>query len=358
MKLKLLISLLLSLVFVVQPVAAVAMETDQYNLPPVPLADIGDEVSEYVEVNLRAAIARVNAEIAQRQSCVNMAGAIGTTCSDTETERGKLAFLRSNDAVAKELYKLLGDGNIFVSKLGKWMNSHEFRGSPSRYKSDYLHSIYIASPINYATLSPTVRLYGVEFGIDKLDHFFQQGYKYYKIQKEAVWKGSTPKQAETKAIKWGQKTERTYFGLLVSGVYSNADLYANYVGMRFYQGLTVPTLIGEKTRTSPVSLEDGVWRVARTSLRENLLKPFLTEHLNEALNPSGYAFSIFGSVSRAVKKYGCPAWKQPYPDLTATVLAVRSKALEIWNGEDYGYTKRNRTVSLAETCFQKGTNEQ
>lgn len=350
MKPSLLISLFLSLIFVLQPVASAAMETDQYNLSRVPLADIGDEVSEYVEENLFAAVAKVNADIAVHQACVEAAAVKRSGCDSPETEKQKLAYLRSNDAVAKELYKLLGDGNIFVSKIGKWMNSHDFQVSPSRYKTSYLHSIYIAAPIDYATLSPTVRLFGVEFGTDKLDHFFQQGYKYYRIQQRAVTKGSTTKQATTKAIKWGQMTERTYFGLLVSGVYSNADLYANYVGMKFYQALTEPITIDEKTRPAAVVLQNGVWIIDNASLRENLLKPFLTDHLNEALNPSGYAFTIFRSVRRAVKKHGCPDWHNAFPNATKADLDSRSASLEKWNGEDYGFTRKIKSVSIA-ACF-------
>ena len=150
-------------------------------------------------------------------------------------------------------------------------------------------------------------------------------------------------------------TERTYFGLLVSGVYSNADLYANYAGMKFYQNLTEPISIGDRTRPAPVFLNEGVWNIDPATLRENLLKPFLTDHLNEALNPSGYAFTIFASVRGAVKKYACPEWHQTYPDLTADELTARSKALKLWNGEDYGYTKRSRTASIAEICFQDST---
>ncbi len=356
MKLRLLISLLLNLVFVLQPIASAAMETDQYNLSPMPLADIGAEVSEYVEESLFAAVAKVNADIAVHQACID-AAVKRSSCDQHEKAIKKLAYLRSNDAIAKELFKLLGDGNIFVSHIGRWVNSHEFRSSPATYKTSYLESVFIASPIDYATLSPTVRLFGSEFGTDKLDHFFQQGYKYYRIQKEAAAKGASTEQAAIKAVKWGKMTERTYFGLLVSGVYSNADLYANYAGMKFYLGLTEPILIDNRTRPAAVVLKNGLWTLDSESLRENLLKPFLTDHLNEALNPSGYAFTIFGSVRRAVKKYGCPDWHQMYPGLTASALADKSKALETWNGQDYGFTKRGRIIPIADTCFQNNPGE-
>lgn len=350
MKLRPLVSLLLSFTFVMQPIAAAAMETDQYNLPTVPLADIGDEVSEYVEQNLFAAVAKVNADIAARQACLETAPIKRSKCDSSEKEAKKLAYLRSNDALAKELYKLLGEGTIFYSRIGRWVNSHEFRASPSHYKTGYLQSIFIAAPIDYAMISPTVRLYGVEFGTDKLDHFFQQGYKYYKIQEGAAVKGKTPEEAAQKAIKWGQMTERTYFGLLVSGVYSNADLYANYAGMKFYQSLTKPVSVGNKSRPALLALNDGKWTLHIKNIRNDLLKPFISDHLNEALNPSGYAFTISASVRRAVKKNSCPEWKRMLPNTAKTDLETRSASLEKWNGEDYGFTRKGKFVSVA-GCF-------
>lgn len=340
-------SFVLSLVIALAPSAA-AMETDQYNLPPVPLADIGDEVSEYIQENLYAAAAKLNGEIAFHQSCVWVKT---SGCSSAQKESIQLEYLRSNDALAKELYKRLGAGNIFVSHIGEWINSHEFRVSPARYKTNYLQSIYLAAPIDYATISPTVRLYGVEFGTDKLDHFFQQGYKYYNIQNKAVAHGKTPEQAEQKAVKWGQMTERTYFGLLVSGVYSNADLYANYAGMKFYQGLTQVISVGDKTRAPVLFLKDGNWTLDIENIRDDLIRTFITEHLNEAINPSGYAFTIFGSVRRAIKKTSCPEWRKAFPNAAKADLELRSASLEKWNGEDYGFTRKGKSIPVS-SCFE------
>ena len=347
MKPSCLFSLLVSFVLLLNAVS-LAFETDQFNLPPVPLADIGDEVSEHVEEALRFAVAKVNADIAKSLGCLEKKS---KDCGTPGEERAKLGRLRLNDAVAEVFFRLMGDGNLFTTKLGHWMKSHKFRSQPSSYKTKYSESIYILNPANYLTISPTVRLYGTEFGTDKLDHFFQQGYKYYTIQKEAMVAGLTSDEAAKKAVKWGQKTERTYFGLLVSGVYSNADLSANYAGMKFYQGLTVPIRIGEREKAAPVVLAGGTWKVDEQNLHENLLKPFIADHMNEALNPSSYRPTLVGSVRRAVKKYACSEWKSAYPDLTAASITDRSKSLELWNGEDYGYTKKSRMVTIADTCF-------
>lgn len=232
------------------------------------------------------------------------------------------------------------------------MRSHKFRGQPDRYKADIGESIFVLNPADYLTLSPTVKLYGSEFGTDKLDHFFQQGFEYYKMEKEAAAKGLAQPAAEKKAIRWGQMTERTYFGILVSGVYSNADLYANYIGMKFYDGLTKPLQINGKERPAILTLSNGSWKIEDKDLRENLLKPFFTDHLNEALNPSSFRLTLVRSVRRAVKKHDCPEWIQAFPNLTANDFNDRSKTLETWNGEDYGFTRRSRPVTIGETCFE------
>ena len=347
------VSHLLCIVVLLTSLSAYAFETDQYNLPPVPLADIGDEVSEYVEASLETAVIKLNSGIAKSQSCLNTLPLKMKGCGSAETERNNLTLLRSNDAVAHELFKLLGDGDLFTSHFGNWIRGHKFRGQPDRYITSYRESIFILNPTDYLTISETVRLFGVEFGIDKLDHFFQQGHKYYKIEMDAAADGKTQREAEKKAVKWGQRTERTYYGLLVSGVYSNADLYANYAGMKFYQHLAKPLQINGESLPPLVLLKDGSWTIETSNLRAYFLQPFFTGHLNEALNPSSFRFTLVRSVRRAVKKYACPDWRQAFPDLTFDAMTARSKSLELWNGEDYGFTKRGGTVTIGETCLDR-----
>jgi hypothetical protein len=345
-------ALLTILLLLAQPFSLLAMETDQYNLPPQPLADIGSEVSQFVRDNILEAVARINAEIDEHAACLNGTADKGAHCHSTSTEQKKLAELRSGDAVARAIYKRLGDGTIFTTHAGDWLTSHDFLVGPARYKADYTDSIYVTMPINYATLSPTVRIDGVELGTDKVDHLFQQGYKYYKIYTSQLSKGKTPEQAAKKAVSWGKMTEKTYFGLWVAGVYSNADLFANYAGMKFYLGLTQPVKIGDETLPAVLSLVDGNWQVdGDITTSEQLLKPFVADQMNEALNPSGYSFIVYPTVRNVVRKRACREWKTTFPSLTKTELAERSRSLELWHGEDYGFTRKSRMVRLADTCF-------
>ncbi|MEO7658085.1 MAG: hypothetical protein ABIV48_00590 [Pyrinomonadaceae bacterium] len=327
-------------------------ETDQYNLPPEPLANIGNEVSDYVEANLIFAIETINGEIEHSVACLKNKTKGEKKCDSADAEFKKLLYLRSDAAVADELYRTLAGSDIMFTKFGKWMNAHKFRAQPDRYKVGYSESIFVLNPADFLMLSPTVRLYGSEFGIDKLEHFFQQGHKYFQIEKRSTAKGDKPSEAVDKAIRWGQRTERTYYGLISSGVYSNADLHANYVGMKFYQGLTQPLRINGITRPATLRIKNGSWQADPAALGDSLLKPFIGDHLNEALNPSSFRLTLVRSVRREVKKHACPKWHRAFPDLTAAAIDARSKTLQLWNGEDYGYTPKDRFVTIGETCFK------
>src|SRR5260370_18965222 len=115
----------------------------------------------------------------------------------------------------------------------------------------------------------------------------KQGYSYYKIYHGALAEGATREEATAKAVRWGQKSERTFFGTLVAGVYSNGDLVANYVGLRFYEGLTQTITIRDRRCPAVLLLKDGLWTFNDgVNLRNELLNPFISYLLNEALNPS------------------------------------------------------------------------
>lgn len=330
-----------------------AFETDQYNLPETPLADIGDEVAEYTEDNIRKAVSKVNAKIAASQSCLEKQTNRKNCDSDTE-EREKLAELRSENAIIREVFKPLGGGIPPFTNSGTWMEKHEFRAAPARFKTSYKNSIYYTAPINYLTISDTVNLYGFEFGTDKIAHFFQQGYTYYKTFQKNRAKGLSEKEAARKAFGTGKFTEKTYYGMFVSGVYSNADLAANYVGMKFYENLTLEIKIGKETKPPILVLKNGFWAFNENiNVREAVLKPFLSNHLNEARNPSVY-FNIFGFrsyIRKIVRKQACPQWKEHFPNVSAADYKAETDSLITWHGEDYGAKNSTKRITIAETCF-------
>jgi hypothetical protein len=335
-----------------------AFETDQYDLPTVPLADIGDEVSEHVEEKLHKAVDKINEEISIRQRCVSAYADGGPErgCDSLKAEVAKLAYLRTEDAMVEAAFDELGAGVPPFTSMGTWMDAHHFRGQPARYRTSYAKSIFVLYPPIALTISPTVNMYGSEFGTDKVAHLFQQGYTYYKIYRGALAEGATPEEATAKAVRWGQKSERTFFGTLVAGVYSNGDLAANYVGLRFYEGLTQTITFGDSTRPAVLLLKDGLWIFnERLNLRDELLEPFISDHLNEALNPSIFTknLGMRWYIRRVVRKRSCAQWFERYSELSKSRLDEESRSLRLWQSEDYGFTDSEHFVTIANTCFEE-----
>lgn len=308
-----------------------AFETDQYNLPPAPLADIGEEVSEYTLEKLREAMNELNAEIAKKG-----------------VSEKRLIYLRSDEAITKKVFNELGAGIIPFTKAQNWLNSHKFKAQPARYKTGYTDSIYRFVPSNYFTISATVNLYGASFGTDKIAHFFQQGFSYYKKYKNGLKQGLSETEARKKVVNWGEFSEKTYFGTLVSGVYSNGDLAANYGGMKFYENLTHEIKIGENLKTAIFVLKDGFWTLDSTEI----LKPFMTNHFNEALNPSKFSFFLRSTVRGTLRKKACNRWRERFSDLSKQDFENISNELKLWHGEDYGFSESDNFITIANTCFE------
>ncbi len=329
-----------------------AFETDQYNLPTEPLADIGKEVEEYTIKQIQTAVDKVNREIDEKERCLDSGD---DKCGTTRSLTRSLSYLRSEEAIARAVFRELGSGIIPFTKSGTWINEHRFRVSPARYKTGYKDSVFVYVPTNYFTISPTVNMYGVSFGTDKIAHFFQQGYTYYRIAERARAKGIRSSAAEKKAVKWGEFTERTYFGTLVSGVYSNADLFANYVGMKFYEGLTrTISISNDIVRPPTLLLTDGRWLFSDPGLLEaHFLRPFITDHMNEALNPSLFIPGLRSSVRGIVREKSCERWRGLYPSSTREDFEKLTSSLTTWNGETYGFKTSRKFVTIGNTCFSE-----
>ena len=184
MNLKKIAAVMLCLILPAQSFFVGAFETDQYNLPDAPLADIGDEVTEYAREKIAAAMDKLNAAIRARLACLETS-AVKNDCATPEKERAKLVELRSEEAVARAVFKPLGGGIPPFTNAGTWMESHDFSGKPARFKASFGKSIYRTSPVLYLTISETVKIYGVELGTDKIAHLFQQGYTYYRMVERA-----------------------------------------------------------------------------------------------------------------------------------------------------------------------------
>jgi hypothetical protein len=222
------------------------------------------------------------------------------------------------------------------------------------FKPKSSQSIYkgVFSPVPFAftRMQSTALVHGQYFGLDKLGHAFQQGYTYYEdVRKLQHKEGLSFESALAKAVKDGAGTESTYFGTLISGVYSNADAAANYAGYKIYENLTAPVQIDGKEYPALAVLEGGRWKL-NVDLAEISLRPFISEHWNEARNPSIYTFNR-GRIRKAVQAR-CDMWLKAYPELSRDSELKHREAMATWFGEPYGWNDpEEKEVSLATECF-------
>lgn len=88
---------------------------------------------------------------------------------------------------------------------------------------DYLE----AFSLNLKELSDLVNTDGHLIGLDKIGHFFAEGWQYYELTTNEGYDLEG-------AISWGREQEKGKFGYATTGIYSFADLTANFNGWIFW----------------------------------------------------------------------------------------------------------------------------
>jgi hypothetical protein len=196
-------------------------------------------------------------------------------------------------------------GYYWVDKIEKWaMESPDIqRLQPSRRESIYQgHPIWASRVAGLFGVGPTIRLNKQLIGTDKLGHFFSQGKKFYRRYELT--------HDELQAAKRSAFTERAIFGQMTTGVYSNADLVANYEGYLFYRSLFEDDIIpGKKAILA--------WQVDHWIIQ----RPFTwADHVNaywdEAVNVSHYDRLLYSYIKRRLMKF-CPDYRAA-PELWVT----------------------------------------
>lgn len=93
-------------------------------------------------------------------------------------------------------------------------------------RSIYRNAWFIEAPaLHLAQLGFLMKIQDFYVGSDKIGHFIDTGYQYYK------------KSSLEDAMAFGEMTERTYYGLTSTAVYSYGDLAANLDGYAFWRQL-------------------------------------------------------------------------------------------------------------------------
>lgn len=329
-----------------------AYETDQFTLPPKALKDIGPDVSEYVYEKIVEVVEKFN-------------------------WRYRWTFESMDQiympALAQDIYEAIGGGAKFTDQVEGWLGNgisappylkNKYPDEFICYRQDIDDSIYSHATFHHGwglgyklLFSSTINLYGTSLGTDKLGHFFKQGHQYYDIYVSALLEGMSEKDAQKyAAYKRGVKTEDGYFGIGLSGVFSSADLFTNYTGMKFYQNLTKSIFINGQFYPPLLKLKNGSLVINEDFQNGplELMKRFIHPHMNEAMNPSFYDSTMVETVSKNIKKV-CPLWKKNFPNYNLEDEQLRLEYMKTWWGEDYGHIlvshPERKLVTIGNSCL-------
>lgn len=198
----------------------------------------------------------------------------------------------------------------FVSDMQTWDVDHVPRDDAGYavLKEQGTYRYAPLSPLGkLVRVDPTVRVGDVLFGTDKLGHFFTNGLRYLDRFDNAVAAGQTIGEAELAAVRLGIAQEKGWLGMGVCGVFSYADLEANWRGLLFFRELCAPER-AMTTTTSQVQLvlRDGRWTLTRSFD----IATFVDPCWDEAFATSAFAPAEQVPVRRAITEL-CPRWQRP-----------------------------------------------
>ncbi len=234
-------------------------------------------------------------------------------------------------ALAQQIHRLMGR-RVYVSAQGQglpkgfgayaaWLETGPVdRVSPGPQQGLYGDVRFVDSPI-LATFgsASTLQLGDWLVGTDKIDHFWIQGYDYFRRSREGV--------DPQRAVDWGTRTERGIWGLTTTGVFSFADLAANYDGLRFYSELLEPGSVLQRNDNGCVVL-----------VRPFDWSEWVDWRYDEVLNPSVYRQRLEDDLRAGLSSTDpdfCDAY-QPAPAGQAQPWVGRrapdrSVALDLWD---------------------------
>lgn len=258
----------------------VALETDQYYASTRELADSADVLDAKVNLEIRRAL----------EALAGRGPADEHTCEDASA------------AVSDHFRQFI------LHELELWLlNSALVDRIPAdpeeemRYRE--VGGFGIGGPFDiggWVPPSPTIQLDGVRLGTDKLAHFISQGWYYHTWAMRLRAEGLPEDEVERRMIGRGIWLEKTVLGMTSSGVFSVADLEANYEGFRFFDDLCR----GEEPMLA-LDPERG-WTLVRPFEIAN----YVTPEWDESYNPSIFRARRWRKVRPVLETY-CPLLHDP-----------------------------------------------
>jgi hypothetical protein len=340
-----------------------AHETDQYTMPlDRPMADLADYFDGVHFAALQAAVEKLNketesalkernasyrdAELNRIRSPLHVMEAVFANFDDAFSEIQDV-----EDALRSDWVKQAYPGQIPIWQPDRWI---------------YFGTHYWLDPrqIILQFDSSTVKAFGVYFGTDKISHFHHMGRIYFTNYQCRLAQGWSEQEAIDFIVREYSTDsgigEAGLLGFAATGVYSNADLAADYSGFKFCRNLTEPVFIKGALRPPMLVRKGEFWRLNKHVRPESgFFGAFVSDHWNEALNPSWWEWDIHDDVVAAVKERAAGIREfytkvDKRPDDPAYYERLAHE-LTTMDGEEYGHCREwDRLLLLSEVCWPDG----
>ena len=332
-----------------------AHESEQYTLPAGrDFADLGPQLSRSFLAAIQQAVANTNA-------------AIGTALQDGALP-AQLLKLQSADHMADQVWaglfntyptnELLDLGLISPATRARYPGLVTMYRPVESIYDDPLLMLDISKPVRAFFRAGTVSAGGVLFGTDKIIHFVNVGRIYHTSYLAAIERGLSEPDAALDAVHSTARnpflSEDGFLGMYTTGIHSNADLAADYAGLKFYRNLTEPVHVGSTLRPPMLQRDGPYWRVVVAD-EDTVFSAFVSPHWNEVLNPNTY-LAYVGQRVRSVIATRCNDVADWYRNgrgrpLDAAWFAARQAELSTYFGEPYGHElEASDPVSVATLC--------
>ena len=231
-----------------------ADETDQYLVWDRELADAAPAINDFVNRVARESIDAENAKPGPPCDCETLSLQILPEIYLDRLRADLIAFVESSEDIDVYPPRNVAPEDILAL------------------------SIYRRAPVPMVIrVTRTIRIGDVYLGVDKLNHLVGIGRRYFVRYLSDRRSGLSEREATDNVIRWGVLVENSVLGTLINGIFSSADLEANYQGLlfarRFCEG------------PDPYLQFDGQeWRLAR----EIDLRDFVTPAFDETYYPPLY----------------------------------------------------------------------
>jgi hypothetical protein len=194
----------------------------------------------------------------------------------------------------------------------------------------------------YIESAPVIRLGPLLVGIDKLGHFIGQGWFYYRRYERI--RNADPAVHDDEVLRrvreYGHELEVGYQGLVGTGVYSYADLAANWQGMQFYRSLFAgPSPYFQATH--------GRYRL----VREFHILDYATDDWDEVQNPSRpRSDRFYVKVARYLRAHACSDFRGAPSKFLNASGRTQDPREYVWDGAGEAAFACKRRFSIADLC--------